>query len=39
LDQAALNVAAERKKTRILSVVAITVSVIAIIAATASFVG
>jgi chromosome segregation ATPase len=37
LDQAALNVAAERKKTRILSVIAITVSVIAVIAASASF--
>jgi predicted HAD superfamily Cof-like phosphohydrolase len=38
LDQAALNVAAERKKTRILSIIAVTVSVIAIITATASIV-
>ncbi|MDH3310553.1 MAG: hypothetical protein OEM48_08680 [Gammaproteobacteria bacterium] len=37
LEEAALNVAAERKKTRILSVIAVTVSVIAIITATASF--
>ncbi|HEY5682248.1 MAG TPA: hypothetical protein VIR61_01055 [Sulfuricaulis sp.] len=38
LDQAALNVAAERKKNRTLSVIAITVSVIAIITATVSIV-
>jgi len=37
LEEAALTVAAERKKTRILSVIAVTVSVIAIITATASF--
>jgi hypothetical protein len=36
LEEAALTVAAERKKTRILSVIAVTVSVIAIITATAS---
>ncbi|MEX2163268.1 MAG: hypothetical protein WD823_03355 [Sulfuricaulis sp.] len=39
LDQAALSVAAARKKTRILSVVAVAVSVIAIVAAVASFIG
>lgn len=38
LEEAALTVAAERKKTRILSVIAVTVSIIAIITATASLV-